>query len=162
METPQEKLKQTNQGNSNENNSIQISKFTKCINDYKKKYKLTLFFDVLNLILSISCIITYIYSTYDPNIFAYNQTFFWYNFLARVYFLIDFIWSIITVKGDKKFEFFGYVLQEITTIIPFLFVRLINGLNEIYTNSSYLITNSLVCLRFIRVQYLSKYIVIYL
>jgi hypothetical protein len=143
------------------NNVMYISKYSKWLNDFKRKYKLNFIFDVLNLTLSVSCIATYIFTTYDPSTFANMGGFFWYNFLSRIYFTIDLILTILTTKDEKKLEFYGYLIEEIITIFPFIFVRISDGMNENYTNTGYLITNALICVRFYRIQYLSKYIVNY-
>jgi hypothetical protein len=144
------------------NNAMYISKYSKWLNEFKRKYKLNFIFDVLNLILSVSCIATYIFTTYNPSTFSNNQGFFWYNFLSRIYFLIDLILTILTTKDEKKLEFYMYLIEEIITIFPFIFVRISGGLNEDYTNTGYLLTNALICVRFYRIQYLSKYIVFFL
>jgi hypothetical protein len=141
------------------NNNSQISKWVKLLNEIKRKYKIGLIFDLLNFSLSVSCCATYIYSTYDTQLFSGSSTYVWYNFFTRIYLLCDFIFNLITNKGEKKFEYYTYFLVEMITIVPFLFVRLINGVKEDFIDINYLLTNSLVCIRIIRIQYLSKYIV---
>jgi hypothetical protein len=144
------------------NGNSPISKWVKILNDIKKKYKIGLIFDLLNLGNSVACCSAYIYSTYDPSAFSNSQSYIWYNFLTRIYFLCDFIFNLLTMKGEKKFEYYTYVLVEMITIVPFLFIRLIAGINEDFIDVSYLLTNALVCIRIIRIQYLSKYIVSFL
>jgi hypothetical protein len=141
------------------NNNSQISKWVKFLNEIKKKYKIGLFIDLANFFLSVFCCFVYIYSTYDPRFFSGSQSFVWTNFLTRIYFLCDFIFNVITSKGEKKLEYYGYILVEAVTIIPFLLVRLTSGITEDFISFEYLLTNSLVCVRIVRIQYLSKYIV---
>ena len=65
----------------------------------------------------------------------------------------------MTFKGEKKIEYYTYLLVETITIIPFLLVRVILGISEDFINLAYVFTNALVCIRVVRIQYLSKYIV---
>jgi hypothetical protein len=152
-----EKVKQDNITEINSNSPI--SKWVRLLNEIKKKYKIGLIFDLLNFFLSVSCCFVYIYSTYDPRLFSGSMSYVWYNFLTRIYFLCDFIFNLITNKGEKKIEYYFYIIVEMVTIIPFLLIRIISGIKEDFIQFQYILTDALVCIRIIRVQYLSKYIV---
>ena len=141
------------------NTQIKPSKFQKWIKEIKKKYKLSLIFDLVNLALSLVFCAVYILTTYNPNIFHLNITYFWYNFFSIIYFLVDYLFNTLTNPIDNKSEFAIYNLVEITTIIPFLIIRLAFGMMEDLTSEGHKLTTALVSLRIFRVEYLGKYIV---
>jgi hypothetical protein len=133
------------------------SKLAKWLSDLKKKYKFSVFFDLVNLILSIACIVIYIYSTYDPSTFMINKSFFWFNFLCRVYFVCDFAFHLLTEKSEKIFDFYKKILTEVVTSVPYIFIRLIIKMEEDFTNDIYMITSAIICLRIYRIEYISNF-----
>jgi hypothetical protein len=124
-------------------NSMIISKFLKWFADFKKRYKMALIIDIVNLALSVVCVILYIYSTYEVKSFSDKQSLIWYNFFARIYFLTDFLISVFSIKTDSKLTFYIYVF---------------NGMKNDYTSAIFMVSCSVVTLRIWRVEYLSKYI----
>lgn len=126
----------------------------------KQKYKINLIFDICNLILSVTSCIIYIISTYYACSYHKSQSYLLFNFTTRCYFLIDFILNWIAAgKTKMKFSDYMYIFVEIITIFPYLWLRIIVKFEEDYTNTWFILTNSLISLRIFRIEYLSKYIV---
>lgn len=142
------------------NAPIKPNKFQKWIREIKKKYKLSLIFDLVNLALSITFCALYIISTYDPSNFHKNTSYFWYSFVSIIYFLVDYIFNSLTNPIDNKYELFIYNTTEIITIFPFLIIRVVFGFHEDLTSTGHKLTAALVSIRIFRVEYLGKYIVI--
>ena len=84
MEDDDESSSLNYQKNDNTNNT----KIQKFFLDFKAHPLVMLF----NLLLTLACIIIYILTTYKPNLILKNEfAFFLFNFLSRIYFLLDFI-----------------------------------------------------------------------
>lgn len=139
-----------------------FKKFFKLFEELKNKYKINFFFDLCNLVLSIASCCLYIQSTYYACIYHKSQFYLMFNVFIRVYFLIDFIFNILSKKTKWKSGDYIYILIEIITIMPYLVVRITVKFEENYSNFYYLLTNSLISLRIYRLEFLSKYIVSYL
>jgi hypothetical protein len=139
-------------------NSSSSNKTSKWFSDLKKKYKISLLFDIVNLSLSVVCTILYIYSTYDVATFTNNSSVFWYNIFARIYFICDFTINMFSIKTENKISFYMYVFVEIVTSFPYIVLGLSMGMIADFTSDIYMITSSLVTLRIWRIEYLSKYI----
>ncbi len=141
------------------NPSKQPNKFQKWIREIKRKYKLSLFFDLINLFLSIAFCLLTIVSNYSPSIFHMNEKYFFYNFCSIIYFLIDYLFNILTVTVENKYNFAIYNIVEIITIFPYLAVRVILSMNEDLLSDWHKLTTAFVIIRIFRIDYLGKYIV---
>jgi len=140
---------------------VKPNKFQKWIKEIKKRYKLSLIFDLADLAITIAFCSLIIFSNYNPDMLHMNQSFFWFNFSSIIYFFLNYIFNLITTTIDSKSEFIIYNLIEVITIIPFFLIRVIFGLHEDLISDGHKITAALVSLRIFRVEYLVKYFVIY-
>ena len=133
--------------------------FHKWIREIKRKYKLSLFFDLINLFLSTAFCVTTVISNYSPSFFHMNEQYFYYSFCSIIYFLVDYLFNCLTYTIENKYEFITYNIVEIITIIPYLVVRIIFGMNEDLLSDGHKLTTALVTIRILRIEYLGKYIV---
>ncbi len=138
---------------------IKPNKFQKWVKEIKKRYKLSLIFDLADLAISLAFCSLVIISNYNPHIFHMNSTFFLFSFCSVIYFFINYVFKIISDSIDNKSEFIFYNIFEIITIAPYIVIRLVNGLNENLTSDLHKISSVLVTYRIFRVEYLVKYFV---
>ena len=107
--------------------------------------------NLLNLLLSLACIVIYIYMTYKPQIFLINNTFFYFNFFCRILFLIDFIFDLIIMAIEKKLNYLG-ILVDVISIFPFFIMRFICGMRFDLINNADMIISSFITFRLIKIQ----------
>jgi len=107
--------------------------------------------NLLNLLLSLACIVIYIYMTYSPHIFLINNFFFYFNFLCRIIFLIDFIFDLILMTIEKKFNYLD-ILVEVISIFPFFVMRFICGMKFDLINNADMIISSFITFRLIKIK----------
>jgi hypothetical protein len=140
------------------NSSGPNNKMSKWFSEVKKKYKLGFIFDIVNLLFSVACTALHIYSTYDPSTFIQNKSLLWFNLISRVYFIIDFLINLITLKSEKKFSMITYIIVEIITTLPYIIVCLVNKMEADFTSDIFMLISALITLRMWRIEYLSIYI----
>ena len=115
--------------------------------------------NVLNIILSISSVGIYVYTTYEPNfVLIHSKYFFSINFSCRAFFAILFLFDIINGKYDFSFNNISVVLCEIISVFPYMFARFAVGMEENLISSAHLITSSFIGLRLFKILGLGKYI----
>ena len=136
----------------------QESKCLECL-----KYFLSIEFgnilSLLNAILSVACLMIYIYTNYQPNIvLIYSNIFFIINFSCRCFFALILIFDIIVGKYDFTFKKITSLILDVLSIIPYLLSRISIGMKEDLISKTHLITSSFVCFRLFSVQIVKKYI----
>ena len=107
--------------------------------------------NLLNVLLSLACIVIYIYMTYCPHIFLIYGVFFYFNFFCRIIFLIDFIFDLILMTIEKKFNYLD-ILIEVISIFPFFIMRFICGMKFDLINNADMIISSFVTFRIIKIK----------
>jgi len=135
------------------------NRFQKWMKEIKKRYKISLMFDLADLVVSICFCSLIIFSNYNPYIFHMNETFFWFSFCSIIYFFINYVFNLITNTIDNKSDFIFYNLIEIITIFPYFIIRIVFGLHEDLSSDGHKITSAFVTLRIFRIEYLVKYFV---
>ena len=114
---------------------------------------------ILNIILSISTVGIYIYTTYEPNtVLIHSNYFFSFNFSSRVFFTILLIFDLINGRYDLSFKNISNLFLEILSVLPYLFSRITVGMKEDLISNTHLITSSLICLRLLKILSLNKFI----
>ena len=147
-----------------ENPNNEISTDKKDLYESSKKFSVTKFvvalktskyyfwtLNLLNLLLSLACIVIYIYMTYRPHIFLINNFFFIFNFICRIIFLIDFICDLIIMAIEKKINYLT-ILIEVLSIFPFLIMRFICGMRFNLINNWDMIASSFVTFRLMKIE----------
>ena len=120
------------------------SNFQKLIIEIKSNF----IFLLLNLLLTIACIVVYILTTYYPNLILRNgKAFFIFNFISRCYFLIDFILDLLSGTIDFSLKYISTFFIEIISVIPYMLARPIIGMKEDLINNAHMITSSLITWR---------------
>ena len=151
MEDDDESSSLNYQKNDNTNNT----KIQKFFLDFKAHPLVMLF----NLLLTLACIIIYILTTYKPNLILKNEfAFFLFNFLSRIYFLLDFILDICTGIIDFSLKYLSNFLIEIISLLPYFFSRIFIGMNEDLINNTHMITSSFISIRLFNILNYSKFI----
>ena len=131
--------------------------FIKCVINFKRSKRYFITFNMLNLLLSISCIIIYIYETYFPNqILIHNNIFFMYSFVCRIYFLVDFVLDMIMMSIEKTFDIYE-IIEEVLSFFPFLIMRFVVGMKFDLINNADVICTSLVVTRIFRIGKFSHF-----
>ena len=130
--------------------------FIKFVVNIKKSKYFAFTFGLINLFLSLACIIIYIFMTYKPHIIMQYNTFFMFNFCCRILFLLDFIFDIIVMTIEKKFHLIQFLL-DFLSIIPFVIMRIICGLEFNLINNADMISSSFICFRILRINQFSSY-----
>ena len=134
------------------------SKFHKCW-EILISFKYSNIIAILNIILSISIVGIYIYTTYEPNIvLIHSNYFFSINFSCRCFFTILLVFDIINGRYDFTFKSISNLILEILSVIPYLFSRITVGMKENLISISHLVTSAFVCLRLFKILSLSKFI----
>ena len=118
--------------------------YLKFIEEMKQKYKMNFIFDLSNLILSIISCVLYIISTYSACSYHQSKSYLLFNFLTRVYFLVDFTILWISSKAKTKLSDYVYITIELMSFAPYLIARLFVKFEEDYTNKYFILTNSLI------------------
>jgi len=137
---------------------IPESKLHKCW-ELLLSFKYANLIGIINIILSISSVVIYVYTNYLPNdVLIHSTYFFAINFASRVFFAIVFIFDIIYGKYDFSIKNMSVLLSEILSIFPYMFSRIAIGMEENLINSVHLITSSFVCLRLFKILELNKFI----
>ena len=114
---------------------------------------------ILNIILSISAVGIYIYTTYEPNtVLIYSNYFFSINFSLRVFFTILLIFDLINGRYNFSFKNISNLFLEILSVLPYLFSRITVGMKENLISRTHLITSSFICLRLFKILSLNKFI----
>ena len=131
-------------------NSSSSFSLLKCITNFKQSKKYFIPLNIINLLLSISCIGIYIYLTYQPNEILKNNSFFMFNFVCRILFLLDFIGDIIMMSIEKNFYLIELLL-DFLSIFPFLIMRFIVGMKFDLINNTDMIFTSFICFRINRI-----------
>ena len=140
MEEEDESIILNNGKYDNSNNS----NFQKIVIEIKSNF----IFLLLNILLSLTCIIIYILTTYLPNlILRHENGFFIFNFISRCYFLLDFITDIISGTVDFSLKYFFTFFIEIVSVIPYFFSRPFVGMKEDLINNAHMITSSFIAWR---------------
>ena len=98
--------------------SFSIIKF---IVNMKKSKFYSFTFGLINLILSLSCIIIYIFMTYKPHIIMQYKTFFMFNLVCRIIFLFDFLFDLVimSIVNAAKWQII-LKLQDYYLLLRFL------------------------------------------
>ena len=114
---------------------------------------------LFNLLLTLACIIIYILTTYKPNLILKNEfAFFLFNFLSRIYFLLDFILDICTGIIDFSLKYLSNFLIEIISLLPYFFSRIFIGMIKDLINNTHMITSSFISIRLFNILNYSKFI----
>ena len=134
---------------------------SKCINCLKFFISLEFgnIISLLNAILSVACLMIYIYTNYQPNVVLINSNiFFIINFSCRCFFALILILDIIAKKYDFSFKKIISLIMDVLSIIPYLLSRITIGMREDLISKTHLITSSFICFRLFSIQILKKYI----
>ena len=133
--------------------SFSIIKF---IVNMKKSKFYSFTFGLINLILSLSCIIIYIFMTYKPHIIMQYKTFFMFNLVCRIIFLFDFLFDLVIMSIERKFIYIQFFI-DFLSIIPFLIMRVICGFEFNLINNTDMISSSFICFRILRINQFSSH-----
>jgi hypothetical protein len=133
--------------------SFSIIKF---IVNMKKSKFYSFTFGLINLILSLSCIIIYIFMTYKPHIIMQYKTFFMFNLVCRIIFLFDFLFDLVIMSIERKFIYIQFFI-DFLSIIPFLIMRFICGFEFNLINNTDMIASSFICFRILRINQFSSH-----
>ena len=107
--------------------------------------------NLINFLLSLTCMIFYILMTYEPHIFIKYNAFFYFHFSCRIIFLIDFIFDLIFSIIEKKFNYLSLGV-DIVSIFPFLIMRFICGMKLDLINNLDMIFLSFVIFRILKIK----------
>ena len=125
--------------------------FIKYIVILKASKILSFIINLINFLLSLTCIVFYVLMTYNPHIFIKYIFFFNFHFACRIIFIADFALDLIYMILEKKFNYLSLVVDIISTI-PFLIMRLICGMKLELTNNMDMIFLSFVIFRILKVK----------
>ncbi len=131
-------------------NSSGSFSFIKCITKIKQSKRFYILLSLINLLLSLGCIATYIYMTYKPHDILRHNAFFVFNFVCRIYFFLDFLCDIILMTIEKNFHILDLFI-DVISIVPFIIMRFIVGMKFSLTNNTDMIMSSLICFRINRI-----------
>lgn len=131
------------------NNCCRNSSCINCIVEYYKKFHIGVILDVINLCLSLACIVVWVYTDYHPNtVLRHEKKFFWFNFSSRAFFVVDFFLLQLPFKAwTSRTEFVKDLLFEMIGIVPYFLSRITVGAHEDLTSIAHIICSSLVCFR---------------
>ena len=114
---------------------------------------------LINAILSLGCVIIYIYTNYKPNVVLIHSSYFFIiNFTCRCFFTLILIFDILLGKYDLSFKKMTKLILEILSIIPYLLSRISVGMTENLISQTHLITSSFICFRLFNIESIKKYI----
>ena len=148
MENPNNEIATDKKDLYESSNKFSLTKFVVALKT-SKLYFWTL--NLLNLLLSLACIVIYIYMTYRPHIFLINNFFFYFNFICRIVFLIDFICDLIIMAIEKKINYLT-ILIEVLSIFPFLIMRFFCGMRFNLISNWDMIASSFVTFRLMKIE----------
>ena len=109
------------------------------------------FINLINFLLSIICIIFYILMTYNPHLFLIHKGYFYFHFICRILFLLDFIFDLIYMILVNKINYLN-ILLDIVSIFPFLIMRFVCGMKLNLINNLDMIFCSFIIFRILKVR----------
>lgn len=113
---------------------------------------------LINAILSVSCVMLYIYTDYQPNVVLINSnSFFIVNFACRCFFALYLIFEILLGKYDFTFKNLSTLILDLLSTLPYLLSRISIGMKENLISQTHLITSSFICFRLFRINTIQKY-----
>ncbi len=135
------------------------SKFNlqKFLVNFKNSFLYNIIFGLLNIFLSLLCIILYIFMTYNPHQFLIHNFYFIIIFICEILFLFDFILDLTFMIIEKKFNIIALIIDGIT-IFPFFICRIIYGFTFNLISSGDLICFSFISFRIIRMKKFSNFL----
>ena len=107
--------------------------------------------NLINFVLSLTCIAFYILMTYNPHIFVKYKFFFNFHFACRIIFILDFILDLIYMILEKKFNYLS-LLVDVFSTIPFLIMRFICGMKLDLINNVEMIFLSFIIFRILKIK----------
>ena len=107
--------------------------------------------NLINFLLSFTCMVFYILMTYDPHIFIIYKFFYLFHFSCRIIFLFDFILELIYQIMEKKFNFLNLAV-DIVSIFPFLILYCVIGLKLDLKNNLDMIFTSFIIFRILKIK----------
>ena len=114
---------------------------------------------LINAILSVVCVMIYIYTNYQPNtVLIYSNSFFIVNFSLRCFFTLILVFEIILGKYDFSLSKLTKLILELLSTVPYLLSRISVGMTETLISQTHLITSSFICFRVFKVSAVKKYI----
>ena len=114
---------------------------------------------LINAILSVVCVMIYIYTNYQPNtVLIYSNSFFIVNFSLRCFFTLILVFEIILGKYDFSLSKLTKLILELLSTVPYLLSRISVGMTENLISQTHLITSSFICFRVFKVSAVKKYI----
>ena len=133
---------------------------SKCLNCLKfiLSFEYGIIISLIDVFLSVSCVIIYIYTNYQPNVVLINSnSFFIVNFTCRCFFAIILVFDFISGKYGFTFKKIVSLILEVLSTIPYLLSRISIGMKENLISKTHLITSSFVCFRLFKVRTLKKF-----
>ena len=114
---------------------------------------------LINAVLSVACVIIYIFTNYEPNfVLTHSSYFFITNFSCRCFFTLILIFEIILGKYNfTSFSQMTTLILEILSTVPYLLSRISIGMTEDLISQTHLITSSFICFRLFKISTLKKY-----
>ena len=114
---------------------------------------------LINAVLSVTCVIIYIFTNYEPNfVLTHSSYFFIINFSCRCFFTLILIFEIILGKYNfTSFSQMTTLILEILSTVPYLLGRISIGMTEDLISQTHLITSSFICFRLFKISTLKKY-----
>ena len=133
---------------------------SKCLNCLKCifSFECGIIISLIDVFLSVACVIIYIYTNYQPNVVLINSnTFFIVNFSFRCFFALILVFDFISGKYGFTFKKIVDLILEALSTIPYLLSRISIGMKENLISKTHLITSSFVCFRLFKVRTLKKF-----
>ena len=125
-------------------NSSGSFSFIKCITKIKQSKRFYILLSLINLLLSLGCIATYIYMTYKPHDILRHNAFFVFNFVCRIYFFLDFLCDIILMTIEKNFNIL-YLFIDVISIVTFTLKPFNVGMTFSRPNKTDITMSSSIC-----------------
>ena len=107
--------------------------------------------NLINFLLSFTCMVFYILMTYNPHIFIIYKFFFYFHFSCRLIFLLDFIFELIYQIIEKKFNFLSLAV-DVVSIFPFLITHFVIGMKLDLKNNLDMIFTSFIIFRILKIK----------
>ena len=107
--------------------------------------------NLINFLLSFTCMVFYILMTYNPHIFIIYKFFFYFHFSCRIIFLLDFIFELIYQIIEKKFNFLSLAV-DVVSIFPFLITHFVIGMKLDLKNNLDMIFTSFIIFRILKIK----------
>ena len=134
---------------------------SKCLNclEFLVSVKFGNIISMINAVLSVGCVMIYIYTDYQPNVVLINSSYFFIvNFTCRCFFMLILIFEILFGKYNFSFKNMTTLILELLSIVPYLLSRITVGMRENLISQTHLITSSFICFRLFKVNAIKKYI----